>query len=171
MYKFIAIADVHLGLKLFNLPELEQDLRDNFDRVIDLAIEMAVDYIFIAGDLLDHNKPSAELISFISSKVKKAMANNITIAGIDGDHCKAINGKSWRTVCGITPISIIDKKFVGLDYCDNSPQLVDKLASLDYKDKVEWIFLHGHVPELFKWCEEKKLLDLKQLNEIGRAHV
>jgi DNA repair exonuclease SbcCD nuclease subunit len=166
-YTFLAIADVHLGLKLFNLPELAQDLKDNFARIADLAIRLKVNYVFIAGDMFEHNKPSPDLIEFVRVQVKKLNANNIIVAGIAGDHDKPINGASWIHLCNVVPASQVDKRFVGMDYCDDSPQLVTKLAQLTYKDKVEWIFLHGHVPELFKWAEEKKLLDIKQLDMLA----
>jgi DNA repair exonuclease SbcCD nuclease subunit len=165
-YTFIAVSDIHLGLKLFNLPELAQDLKDNFSRLADLAIEKKVDYLFIVGDLFDSNKPSPDLISFMKEQVTKLNANNVIVAGIAGDHDKPINGASWIQLTGVVPITQLEKRFIGLDYCDDSPQLVTKLAQVSYKDQVEWVFLHGHVPELFKWCEEKKLLDLKQLNMI-----
>lgn len=164
-YTFIAVADIHLGLKLFNLPELAQDLKDNFSSLADLAIKKKVDYVFISGDLFDTNRPSPDLISFMRSQVEKLNANNIICAGIAGDHDKPINGASWIHLTGVLPMSF-DPRFVGLDYCDNSPDLVAELAELKNKDKTEWIFLHGHVPELFKWCEQKKLLDLKQLNML-----
>lgn len=165
-YKFLAIADVHLGLKLFNLPELEQDMRDNFSRLVDLAIDLKVDYIFVAGDLYEHNRPAPDLIKFVRQQSDKLNANGIIIAGIAGDHDKPINNASWIQLSGIVPIQQIGNQFVGLDYCDHSPLLIPKLAEINYKDEVEWIFLHGHVPELFKFSEEKKLLDLKQLNLI-----
>lgn len=161
--KFLAIADVHLGLKLFNLPELEQDMRDNFSRLVDLAIKLKVDFIFIAGDLYEHNRPSPDLIKFVRSQAEKAAANRVIIAGIAGDHDKPINGSSWIHLSGILPISSISHNYVGMDYCDNSPALIPKIAELPYKDSIEWIFLHGHVPELFRFTTEKKLLDVKQL--------
>lgn len=165
-YTFIAVSDVHLGLKLFNLPELAQDLKDNFSRLADEAIRLKVNYLIIVGDLFDSNKPSPDLISFMKTQVAKLNANNIIVLGIAGDHDKPINGASWIHLTGVVPASSLAPRFIGLDYCDDSPSLVHKLAELENKDKVEWIFLHGHVPELFKWCEEKKLLDIKQLNII-----
>lgn len=165
-YSFIAVSDIHLGLKLFNLPELAQDLKDNFARLADEAIKRKVDYLFIAGDLFDSNKPSPDLIAFMSAQVAKLNANNIIVSGIAGDHDKPINGASWIGLTGVVPATDVDPRFIGLDYCDDSPQLVTQLAQLENKDKVEWIFLHGHVPELFKWCEEKKLLDIKKLNML-----
>ena len=165
-YKFLAVADVHLGLKLFNLPELEQDLRDTFARICDLAITLKVDYLFIAGDLYEHNRPSPDLIKFVRGQVDKLNANGVVAAGIAGDHDKPINGCAWIHLSGIVPISQVGKQFVGMDYCDHSPLLIPKIAELTYKDKIEWIFLHGHVPEIFKFSEEKKLLDVKQLGLI-----
>lgn len=162
-YKFLAISDVHLGLKLFNLPELEQDLRDDFSRVCELAIKLKVDYLFIAGDLYEHNRPSPDLIKFVRSQAEKLNANGVVIAGIAGDHDKPINGSSWIHLSGIVPVSLVGKQFVGMDYCDHSPLLIPKIAELNHKDKIEWIFLHGHVPEIFRFSEEKKLLDVKQL--------
>lgn len=165
-YKFLAISDIHLGLKLFNLPELEQDLRDDFSRLCELAIKLKVDYVFIAGDLYEHNRPSPDLIKFVRSQAEKLNANGIIMAGIAGDHDKPVNGSSWIHLSGIVPISQVSKSFVGMDYCDHSPLLIPKIAELDYKNKIEWIFLHGHVPELFRFGEEKKLLDVKQLGLI-----
>lgn len=163
-YTFLAVSDIHLGLKLFNLPELEQDMRDNYARLADLAIKLKVKYVFIAGDLYEHNKPSPDLIKFVRAQSDKLNANGVIVAGIAGDHDKPINNASWIQLSGIVPISQVDKRFVGMDYCDHSPLLIPKIAELDYKDEIEWIFLHGHVPELFKFSEEKKLLDIKQLN-------
>ena len=167
-YTFLAIADVHLGFKLFNLPELAQDLKDNFVRAIDKALELKVDYLFVVGDLYDTNKPSPDLIKFVSDQVKRLGANGCLVAGIAGDHDKPINNSAWIHLSNMMPVnSIGDKRFVGYDYSDNSAENVEKLAQLTYKDKVEWIFLHGQVPGLFNFCAEKKMLDLKRLDLIN----
>lgn len=164
--KFLAISDIHLGLKLFNLPELEQDMRDNFSRAIDLAISLKVAFVFIVGDLYEHNRPSPDLIDFVRGQAEKANANGVVLAGIAGDHDKPINGSSWIYLSGIVPVSSIGPQYVGMDYCDNSPSLIPQIAALTYKESVEWLFLHGHVPELFRYTTEKKLLDIKQLDLI-----
>jgi len=166
-YSFLAVSDVHLGWKLYNLPELAEDLKGDFARAVDLAISLQVDYFFIVGDLFDINKPSPDLVKFVSDQVKKLGANGCIAAGIAGDHDKPINNAAWIHLTRVLPIKDLrDPRFVGFDYCDNSMDNVKAIDALDYKDKVEWIFLHGHVPELFGFPEEKKLLDLKQIDLI-----
>lgn len=168
-YSFIAISDVHLGWKLFNLPELAQDLKDNLARVVDIAIEKRVTHLFIVGDLYDTNKPSPDLIAFVSDQVMRLKANGIIAAGIAGDHDKPVNNKAWIHLSNLIPINYVDKRFLGFDYCDNSMDNIEKIGQLKqhYKDQVEWIFLHGQVPELFKWCEDKKKLDFKEIDLIN----
>ena len=118
---FIAIADVHLGAKLYNIPELGQDLKEDFSRLINLAISKKVDYLFIAGDLFDTNKPTPDLIDFVSNEVRKAGTNGCIVAGIAGDHDKPVNSASWIHLSKVIPINRLgDPSFLGFDYCDNS---------------------------------------------------
>ena len=168
-YSFLAISDIHLGWKLFNLPELAEDLKDNLTRVVDLALKLKVDYIFVVGDLYDSNKPSPDLVKFVSGQVKRAGANGCLVAGIAGDHDKPINESAWIHLSSMLPINDVspDSKFVGYDYSDNSQENVDKLANHPDKKNIEWIFLHGQAPELFQWCEDKKKLDFKSVDLIN----
>lgn len=167
-YTFLAIADIHIGWKLYNLPELAEDLKDDFSRAVDLAISLKVNYLFIVGDLFDTNKPTPDMIAFVKRQVEKAAASNVTLAGIAGDHDKPINENSWIHLTGIVPISgLNDPRFVGYDYCDQSMLNIKAIDELTTKNKVEWIFLHGQVPGLFDFCEEKKLLDFKQIDLIN----
>jgi DNA repair exonuclease SbcCD nuclease subunit len=165
-YSFLAIADVHIGCKLYNIPELGEDLKDNLTRLFDLAIKLKVSYVFIAGDLFDSNRPSPDLIAFVRQQVKRLRTNGIITAGISGDHEKLVNGSAWIYLCGILPVSSVDSRFVGYDYNDDSMTNIRKLDELDNKDEIEWIFLHGHVPELFGFVEDKKKLDFKEINLI-----
>ncbi len=166
-YTFIAISDVHLGWKLFNLPELAQDLKDNLVQAFDIALKKRVDYVFIVGDLYDNNRPAPDLINFVAEQVARLKANGILVAGIAGDHDKPINESTWVKLSGIVPINQIGHEFVGYDYCDNSQDNIDKLSVLDTKEHTEWIFLHGQVPELFGFTEDKKKLDIKSLDLIN----
>lgn len=166
--KFIAISDVHLGWKLFNLPELAEDLKDNFVKACDLAIELGVNYLFIVGDLFDSNKPSPDLIAFVRSQVSRLHNRDICVAGIAGDHDKPINDAAWIHLAGVTPINELQKpEFVGFDYTDNPVNNINELKELPNKRAVEWVFLHGQVPELFPFCEDKKKLDIKSLDSIN----
>lgn len=164
-YSFLAVSDVHLGWKLFNLPELAQDLLEDFEYAVDEAIRLKVDYFFVVGDLFDTNRPSPDLVYFVSQQVRKLGANGCIAAGIAGDHDKPVNNAAWINLGNVLPInSLNDPRFVGFDYCDNSVENVDRLLALPKKEKVEWIFLHGQVPELFHFTEEKKRLDLNRLD-------
>lgn len=169
MYSFIALSDIHLGWKLFNLPELAQDLKDCFSSAIDIAIAKKVNYVFIVGDLFDTNRPSPDLVRFVHEQVDKAAANGIVVAGIAGDHDKPVNGSAWVHLSGCVPISSIHRRFVGLDYTDISGENIQKLAEMSEKDRsnVEWIFLHGQVPELFSFTEDKKKLDIKSIDPLN----
>lgn len=168
-YSFLAISDVHLGCNLFRIPELGEDLKDDFARAVDLAISLKVNYLFIVGDLFDVNKPSPDLIRFVSEQVKKLGVNGVIAAGIAGDHDKPINNATWIHLTKVLPIADLgDPRFVGYDYNDRSMSNIERLDKLkkSTKAKVEWIFLHGHVPELFGFVEEKKLLDFKEIDLI-----
>lgn len=167
-YTFLAIADVHIGWKLFNLPELADDLKEDFIRAVDLAIKLKVTYLFIVGDLFDINKPTPDLIAFVKTQVDRAAKAGVIMAGIAGDHDKPINENSWIHLTGVVPINDLnDPRFVGYDYCDQSMLNIKAIDELTTKKQVEWIFLHGQVPGLFDFCEEKKLLDFKQVDLIG----
>lgn len=164
-YSFLAISDVHIGAKLFNLPELSQDLKDDFVRLIDLALQLKVTYVFIAGDLFDSNKPSPDLVKFVKEQTDRAKARGLIVAGIVGDHDKPINNAAWMHLAGVIPVNRLnDHRFLGFDYDDTSMNNIQKIKECEYKDEVEWIFLHGQVPELFRFIEEKKRLDFKSID-------
>lgn len=161
---------MHLGWKLFNLPELEQDLRDCLTKAFDIALKKRVDYVFIVGDLYDTNRPSPDTIKFVADQVARLTANGIIVAGIAGDHDKPVNDSTWVHLSGILPMSSMADWLIGLDYSDNSQSNIDKLDALTPKQKsnLEWIFLHGQVPELFAYTEDKKKLDIKSLDIINK---
>lgn len=164
-YSFLAISDVHLGAKLFSLPELYEDLKEDFVRVIQQALTLKVKYLFIAGDLFDSNRPPPDLVKFVKEQTDLAKSKGLVVAGILGDHDKPVNSVGWMHLAGVVPINRLgDPRFVGFDYDDNSMNNIEKLKTLDNPEQVEWIFLHGQVPELFHFTQEKKKLDFKQLD-------
>jgi len=153
------------------MPELTQDLKDVFRRVVDLALKKKVNYLFIVGDLFDTNKPSPDLIKFVREQVTRLVSNGIVVSGIAGDHDKPINDSAWVHLSGVIDVQDASNKglFVGYDYSDNSQENIDKLAALpiEQREKAEWIFLHGQVPELFMFTTDKKKLDIKSLDIIN----
>lgn len=168
-YSFLAISDVHLGWKLFNIPELAEDLKEMFVKVVDKAIELDVTYLIVVGDLYDINRPPPDLVSFVQEQVNRLKRNHITPIGIAGDHDKPINDAAWVHLSGFQSLedNTNSGRFLAYDYNDNSPALVERLKTFEGAAKVEWIFLHGQVPELFPWVEEKKLLNLKDVDLVG----
>ena len=164
---FIASADIHLGKKLYNMPELGEDLKDNFVRLADLAITKKVNYLVIAGDLFEDNlnvKPY--MIRFVSNIVDKLRKYNIRLVGVNGDHDRPIKGESWMHISDIQPVTI-EPTFAGINYFDYSSVSIEELIKL-IKDgldcnKVLWIFLHCQFPQLFKRAEPKKTIDYNRL--------
>ena len=63
---FIHAADLHLGSPLKGIGEKDPFLADTlrravacaFDRMIDRAIDLEVDFVLIAGDIFDSEEPS-----------------------------------------------------------------------------------------------------------------
>lgn len=158
---FIAIADVHLGWKLFNIPELEKDLRDLFSKACRLAFDRKVKYLVIVGDLFDTNKPTPDLINFVRNEVYDLSDQGVTVLGVAGDHDKVLNAVSWMNVCGIAGVTS-EPAFNGTDYSDNQEKVLDFLRRGSDKELVEWLFLHCQVPSLFPYTEEKKRIDFKE---------
>jgi len=162
---FIAFSDQHLEKKLFNIPELEQDLRDLFEMVIDKAIEHKVDYLVSVGDLFDHNKPSSDTINFVTRQLKRLEPHTVPVA-LAGDHSKPVNGSTWESVCGFRAINDVPG-FVGVDYSDNPADVISLInheLNKKPKDSVLCLFMHQQIPELWPFCEEKKTISLKDLD-------
>ncbi len=164
--KFIASADIHLGHKLYNLPDLEDDLRDNFLRLCNLALEKKVDYLVIAGDLFDTNLPKPNTISLVREQVNKLEKQGIRLVGIAGDHDKPVHGESWCRVSGVAPVTLCPQ-FAGIDYYDYSHGgTKGVLEALKFErdcDKVQWIFLHAQFPQLFERTEDKKKIEFSEI--------
>jgi len=164
--KFIAVSDVHLEKNLYGQPALGADLRDLFNLAATMAIEQQVDYLIVAGDLFDHNRPPSDTIEYVSGVVKRLRRAGVTPLAIAGDHAKPVNGNTWEKVAGFSHISSIPC-FAGADYSDEPSQVIQEIqAQLDKAapGTIEYIFLHGQMPELWPFCEEKKALPLEKFD-------
>ena len=163
--RFIASADVHLGKKLYNIPELEEDMKDNFRRLCDLTLELKPEYLVICGDLFEDNLPTAHTIAFVREQVKRLYKAGIRLVGIAGDHDKPIHGESWCNVGGLYPITICPN-FAGFDYYNTSSGMENVMnALLEKRDRqaVQWIFLHCQFPQFFQFVDEKKRIDFSEV--------
>ena len=164
--KFIAISDQHLGSKLYNFPELENDCRELLAMAVDKAIELGVDYLVSVGDLFDNNKPTSETIDFVASQLRKLRAAGVSPVAIAGDHSKPLDGVTWEKIAGFDPINV-EGEFVGIDYNDNPQHVIETLnAELKCRpnNSVKFIFLHQQIPELWPFCDEKKKVSIKDID-------
>lgn len=157
---WIGAGDIHLGCKLYNKPELEEDIKQEFLKLCEVAVDIGAEYLVIAGDLFDTNKPTAALVDFVARALKKLRKAGVTPLAISGDHDKTIDEKNWCQIAGFDPISSVEN-LVGIDYNDVPEQVMEALTRA-YNEKTEWVFLHGMVKELWPFCEEKKLLPVRE---------
>lgn len=158
---FLAVGDEHLERMMLNESELKQDIYDYYENAVNKAIELKVKYFISCGDLFDTNKPQAHSIEFVSSLNKKLRENGVVPLALSGDHSKNIENICWEDICGFEPI-YNESNFAGVDYDDNPANVKKELETqlINRADVVEFVFLHGQVPELFGFVEEKKKLDL-----------
>lgn len=156
---FLAISDVHLGLNLYNIPELGADLARLFSEACKLAVSLHVDFLVIAGDLYESNKPTPDMIRFVRSQIEDARLGEVRVVGIAGDHDKPINTESWSRLSGVAPVDAT-AQFAGHDYSDNPEDISEYIKNSPHRNTTEWIFLHGQVPTLWPFCDGRKKIDL-----------
>lgn len=102
--KFIHTADIHLDSPLHRLEEYEgapveeirQASRRAFENLIDLAIDEAVDFVLIAGDLFDGDWKDYNTGLYFIKQVRRLGEAQIKVFIISGNHDAA--GKMTRTL-------------------------------------------------------------------------
>ncbi|MGH9763883.1 MAG: DNA repair exonuclease, partial [Blastocatellia bacterium] len=98
MARFLHIADIHLGIRRYNLPDRTTDFFRAWQDVIDrYAIEERVDFVLIAGDLFDQRKVEPQAANHAMLMLRKLEANNIPVLAIEGNHDQreAVSKFSW----------------------------------------------------------------------------
>lgn len=95
--KFIHIADVHLDMPFNNLGYLGEKRRleqiENFKKLIDLVIEEKVDYLFISGDLYEHEYVKTSTINILIEQFKRIPLVHVII--VPGNHDPYIKGSIY----------------------------------------------------------------------------
>lgn len=102
--KFIHCADLHLdspfvGLKTLPKPiydEMKESTFHAFSNVVDLAIDEAVDFVIIAGDLYDGEDRSIRAQLFLKKELERLEKEDIHVFIIHGNH-DHLGGK-WTKV-------------------------------------------------------------------------
>ncbi len=108
MIHFIHAADLHLdtpfaGLK--HLPEkyyetIRQSTFNSFERLVQDAIDKAVDFIVLAGDIFDESVRSVEAQLFFKDEMKKLERSKIPVYLIHGNHDPLIEGEDYFSLPG-----------------------------------------------------------------------
>ena len=92
--KFMHIADLHLGKRQYNVPQRYYDYFRAFKTILNKAIEQAVDFILISGDMIDSDErvnPSVLREIILSIKAFQIQSQNklereIPLICIEGNH-------------------------------------------------------------------------------------
>jgi len=155
-------SDVHIGWKLYNRPELAEDLKTLFAQEVDRTITDKASHFVVVGDLYDGPNPPEELVIFVTEQVKKLVAAGVVPVGIAGDHdCRPNTDQTWiNDVNGFERPSGI---FAGCGY-KNFLNVPDYCSKVINPEQVEFLLFHGQDETLFKFVEEKKRLNLNGID-------
>jgi DNA repair protein SbcD/Mre11 len=87
MARFLHIADIHLGIKRYNLPDRTGDFFRAWREVIErYAIGRRVDFVIIAGDLFDRRNVDPQAANHAMVMLKRLEAERIPVLVIEGNH-------------------------------------------------------------------------------------
>lgn len=92
MFRFLHLADLHLGATPIFLGDLArdraQDYLDAFRRAVDYAVDAAneIHAVLIVGDFFDVANPSQEVIRFAISQLKRLKQSGIPVIVTPGNH-------------------------------------------------------------------------------------
>ncbi|HEY9815563.1 MAG TPA: DNA repair exonuclease [Candidatus Obscuribacterales bacterium] len=87
MARFLHIADVHLGFDRYDSPERTRDFFYAFNDLVErYAIEDAVDFVIIVGDLFEHRTIQPAVLNHAQIVLRSLQAANIPVIAIEGNH-------------------------------------------------------------------------------------
>jgi len=87
MARFLHIADVHLGIKRYNLPDRTADFFRAWREVIEqYALGRNVDFVIIAGDLFDRRNVDPQAANHAMAMLRKLEQAQIPVIVIEGNH-------------------------------------------------------------------------------------
>lgn len=85
-YRFLHIADVHLGRHQHSSPERYADYFTVLASVVEYALRGNVDAVLIAGDLFDEQEPSAETLRRAMEVLRPLRDAGVNVCAIEGNH-------------------------------------------------------------------------------------
>ena len=83
--RLLHTSDWHLG-RSFHGASLLDEQAEALDRIVDLAVENAVDLVVIAGDLYDRAIPPAEAVQLFTATLARLRRADIAVVAIAGNH-------------------------------------------------------------------------------------
>lgn len=86
--KFIQLADLHFGKKVFNY-DLNEEQKDALQQVLAVADSQKIDGVLICGDIYDSATPSVEAIQLFDWFLNELYDRNLHIFLISGNHDSA----------------------------------------------------------------------------------
>jgi DNA repair exonuclease SbcCD nuclease subunit len=87
MAKFLHLADIHLGFDRYDSPERSKDFFRALHSALDLyALQPAVDFVLIAGDLFEHRNIKPATLNQAQVCLQTLQQANIPVLAIEGNH-------------------------------------------------------------------------------------
>jgi exonuclease SbcD len=83
--RLLHTSDWHLG-RSFHGASLLDEQADALDRIVELAVDNAVDLVVIAGDLYDRAIPPAEAVQLFTATLARLRRADIAVVAIAGNH-------------------------------------------------------------------------------------
>ena len=185
--KFIHMADMHFDIpftvlnnrnKLGEKRRLEQ--REAFKKVIDYIKENNIEYLFIAGDLYEHEYIRQTTIEYINNLFKEIPNTKIYIT--PGNHDPYINGSMYKTFNWNDNVHIFGEKIelIENEDCDiygygfddfyrRDTELED--FTIKNKEKINILITHGSLNGGTIEDMEYNPLNKNRLKEIGFDYV
>ena len=96
-FRFAHMSDCHLG-SWSNHPEMKDKTLEAFKMAIDTCISENVDFIIVAGDLLDTSLPGVDVLKHVASVFRKCKEAGIPIYIVAGSHDYSPTGKTMLSV-------------------------------------------------------------------------
>lgn len=186
--KFVHIADMHFD-KPFTILEskglTEQrriEQRNAFNKMIDYILTNNIDYLFIAGDLYEHEYIRKSTIEYINNCFKKIQNTKIFIT--PGNHDPYINNSYYNKFNWNSNVKIfkdLDKieldgiKLYGYGFTDFYSKTVNLPQNLE-KDKINILLMHADINGATSEIGEynpilESILNESNFNYIALGHI
>ena len=185
--KFIHLADMHFDTPFTNLSLKgdfgrirRMDQREVFKKIIDYTKENKIEYLFIAGDLYEHNYIRKSTIEYINELFKQIPETKIFIT--PGNHDPYIINSMYRNFEWSENVKIFTSKIekvetndaniygVGFEdfYCEKTD--IENII-LDDKNKINILIAHGSINASDKLQLQYNPINKNKLKLIGFDYV